>query len=349
MINPRSCTGGIMRRLVFSVAMAGLTGIAVAGATVTVINRPDGLTPGGEAAVSFRIAKSADEPEKRIVVRVDLHDADTDAKVSESILDNAGQGYKGSEINLAAKVPVPADAAGSYYFKITASPWSLNRAIVARMKSYPTDGTFRYKWEGGYGVTQDVPYKGTVIAPSSNDNTCYCSGLAFELFVLTWNDYNAQYGHSQIGDIPNASTMQAFRRVWYGNFPETEKLATRAIPEWGAGVEITDWEEAQEGDFVQLWRHSGSGHNPVFVNWVRNSQNQITGVNYWGTQGSTNGIGIARENFGATRNMNRNRFYLARSAKPRDQADYDWALGQATTKGQPSMVNSSVGNWTIYE
>ncbi len=340
---------GVVRLAVFVLVGSVWASMAVGQAVVEIVSRPDGLIPGGEAKISYRITKSASEPEKRIVVRVDLHNADTDEKVSEAILDNDGQGYKGEVVNLAADVPVPADAAGAYYFKITAAPWSFNRAIVERMKSYPTDGTFTYRWTTGYGVTRDVVYKGSVVAPSDNDNTCYCSGLAFEVFVLAWNDYNARYGHTQIGDIPNASTMQTFRRVWYGNFPETEKLATRAIPEWGAGVEITDWEEAQEGDFVQLWRHSSTGHNPVFVNWIRNNRNQITGVRYWGSQGSSDGIGFGRESFGETRNMDRDRFYLARSAKPRDEADYDWALGVRTTKGQPSLVNSAVGNWAYYE
>jgi hypothetical protein len=122
----------------------------------------------------------------------------------------------------------------------------------------------------------------------------------------------------------------------------------RALPEWGAGREITDFEEAQEGDFVQLWRWSGSGHNPVFVNWVRNTSGQITGVRYWGSQSSTNGIGYQTESFGTTSGMNRNRFYIGRASKPRDQADYDWALGSATTEGTPSTVYSAVEGWRGY-
>lgn len=316
---------------------------------MTVLSRPDVLLPGETAGVSCRVVKTSDEPEQRIVVRVDMFDADDDVKVSGVILDNGGAGYKGDVVDVNASVPVPSNASGNYYFKATASPWSLNKAIVDRLESYPIDGTITYKWEGGYGVTQDVWYKGVRAARTDGDNTCYCSGLSFECFVLPWNAYNAQYGHGQIGNIPNGTTMEAFRRVWYGNFPETEKLAARAIPEWGAGVEITDWEEAQEGDFVQLWRNSGSGHNPIFVNWIRNSSNEITGVRYWGTQGSTNGIGYNEEDFGTWGSrMDRSRFYLARSKKPRDQADYDWALGYVDTKAWPSSVRSGVIEWAEY-
>lgn len=341
---------GFLRAVTFC-AVLGIHALVAGGASVNVLTRPDVLEPGENAVVNCHVIKTVDEPEQRIVVRVDLHNAVSGEKVSGTILDNGGAGYKGKTVNVNASVPVPADAVGSYYFQVTAAPWSFNRAIVEKMESYPVDGTFTYKWllTGGYGVTQDVWYKGTLVAPSDHDNTCYCSGLAFEVFVLAWNEYNEQYGHTQIGDIPNASVMSAFRRVWYGNYPETEKLATRAIPEWGVGVEIVDWEEAQKGDACQLWRHSGSGHNPIFVNWRRNSSGEITGVRYWGSQGTTNGIGYAHENFGTTSNMNPERFYLARAKKPRDQADYDWALGMGDTSDRPSVVNAGIGTWAEYE
>jgi hypothetical protein len=129
---------------------------------------------------------------------------------------------------------------------------------------------------------------------------------------------------------------------------DAEKLAVRAIPQYGAGVEITDFEEAQEGDIVQFWRHSGSGHNPVFVNWVRNASNQITGVRYWATQTSTNGIGYLTESFGATSGLNSARFYIARAVKPRDQADYDWALGSADSQASPTAVTSGIAEWNRY-
>ena len=115
------------------------------------------------------------------------------------------------------------------------------------------------------------------------------------------------------------------------------------------GREITDFEEAQEGDFVQLWRHSTSGHNPLFVNWIRNSSNVITGVRYWGSQGSTNGIGYNTESFGVSTGINPARFYIGRAAKPRDQADYDWALGQASSQSSPSIVPAAVDEWRQYQ
>jgi len=321
---------------------------AEADATVTILNRPATLTPGQQVTLNVQFTKSPTEPEKRVVVLLQLHQLPSMTQVAKVVADNGGAGYTGTGGTVPCTLTVPANASGQYCFKAWVSPWSLNRAIVTHYKSYPTDGTFTYLWSGGgYGVTQNVYYLGSLIAPKPAGNTTYCSGLAFEAFVLPANAYNATYGNTRIGNIATASQMETFRKLWYG-VTDSEKLAARAIPEWGAGREITDFEEAQEGDFVQLWRWSGSGHNPLFVNWVRNGSAQITGVRYWATQNSTNGIGYNTESFGDSTGMNRNRFYIGRAAKPRDQADFDWALGTASTESQPSAVNSAVGDWHQY-
>ncbi len=298
--------------------------------------------------MDVQFIKSPAEPEKRVVLFLQLHQWPSRTRVARTIVDNGGAGLTGTSGTVTCQVQVPSNAGGSCYFTAYAVPWSLNRAIVANYKTYPTDGTFTYLWSGGgYGVTQNVYYLGTLVAPKPTGNTTYCSGLAFEAYVIPFNAYNATYGNSVIGSITTAAKMETFRKIWYG-VTDAEKLAARAIPEWGAGREITDLEEAQEGDFVQLWRWNGSGHNPLFVNWVRNGSGQITGVRYWATQSSTNGIGYNTESFGETSGINRARFYLGRAAKPRDQADYDWALGQATTESRPSVVNAAVGDWARY-
>lgn len=329
--------------------IVGLPAIVHAGATVTIQNAPATLTPGQTLSINTFYQKTADEPEKRVILRVDMHNAATHQKVAGAIADNGNQGYKQNNAFISTNISVPAGASGAYYFKATLAPWSMNKAVVTQMESYPTDGTFSYLWGGGgFGVTQNVYYKGTLIAPKPSGDTTYCSGLAFETAVIPFNQYNATYGHSSIGNILTSGNMSAFRIRWYGASSPAEKLAAQAIPEWGVGVEITDWEEAQEGDFVQLWRHSSSGHNPLFVSWRRNSSGTITGCNYWGSQPGTNGIGYAGENFGTSSAMNRDRFYIGRMRKPRDQADYDWAIGQTSTAATPSVVNTAVPDWAEY-
>lgn len=167
--------------------------------------------------------------------------------------------------------------------------------------------------------------------------------MAFEAFILGWEDYNTEYGHSAITGL-TTSNIDAFRRIWYG-VTDGEKLAARAIPEYGIGLEITDFEEFQKGDAIQLWRTSGSGHNPIFVEWVRNPSDEIVGVRYWGSQSSSNGIGYRTEYFsGSGGSVRWDRFYGARARKPRDQADYDWAFSSVSSADTTSLSDT----WMIY-
>lgn len=326
----------------------GLMAVPAGATTVAISNPPATVQPGQALTVNVTFTKPSSTAEKRLVFILELRQAGTNTTLGKWVMDNGAAGYKQDSGTIPFIVTIPGNASGSLYFAAWASPWSLNRQIVTRYKSYPTNGTFTYLWSGGgYGVTQNVYYLGALICPKPAGNTTYCSGLAFETFVLSWQDYNSAYGHSFIGNILTASSMETFRKIFYG-VTDAEKLAVRAIPQYGAGVEITDFEEAQEGDIVQFWRHSGSGHNPVFVNWVRNASNQITGVRYWATQTSTNGIGYLTESFGATSGLNSARFYIARAVKPRDQADYDWALGSADSQASPTAVTSGIAEWNRY-
>lgn len=322
--------------------------VAHGAVTVGLSGIPASAAPGSAFTVDLNWTKPGSVAEKRLVFILELRQAGTDATLNKWTMDNSGAGYKGSGGTVPFPVMIPANASGQIYFTAWASPWSLNRAVLERYKSYPTNGTFTYLWSGGgYGVTQNLYYLGSLICPKPSGNTTYCSGLAFEAFLLAFRDYNTTYSHPRIGNITTAAQMEAYRKIWYG-VTDADKLAARAIPEYNLGVEITDWEEAQEGDFVQLWRHSGSGHNPVFVNWLRNGSGTITGVRYWGSQGSTNGIGYLQESFGTTSGMNAARFYIGRVKKPRDQADYDWALGTASTMASPTAVTSQVSDWMSY-
>ena len=81
---------------------------------------------------------------------------------------------------------------------------------------------------------------------------------------------------------------------------------------YAVGLASSDWESARAGDFVQLWRRSGSGHSVVFLSWVRKG-GKIVGLRYWSTQPSTNGIGVSAEYFDRGRApLDRKRFYLCR-------------------------------------
>ncbi|MCZ7648087.1 MAG: hypothetical protein M5U26_22980 [Planctomycetota bacterium] len=51
--------------------------------------------------------------------------------------------------------------------------------------------------------------------------------------------------------------------------------------------------DAQPGDFIRLW-HGGSGHSVILVRWVVLDGRKV-GIEYRGTQGSTDGIGNRTE------------------------------------------------------
>lgn len=315
---------------------------------------PSSYRPGQLVEVSAVFHKPVGTTEKRVVFLLELRRAADDSLVVQSVFDNSGAGYKDIDYGVGGLLRVPAGTTGPIYVQAVATPWSMNRALVEQLRTYPTDGTFTYLWSGGgYGVTQNIYYLGTLIAPKPTGNTTYCSGLAFDQFVTAYNNYNTAWGHSKIGTM-TVTDMRNFRVIWYGaGTTDTERLSTLAVPQYNLGVQITDWEEAQEGDACQLWRWSTSGHNPVFIAWVRDNTGKITGVRYWGSQGSTNGIGYREESFGATSadgGINPARFYLARARKPRDGADYTWAIATVTTKATPILpaVEANGDNWAVY-
>lgn len=300
--------------------------------------------------LSFNITytKPATTVEKRLVFFAELHNANTNALIDKKIFDNSNNGYTGTTQNFAVSLNTPPSGIEPVNVQLYAVPWSLNKKMAEHYKTYPTDGTFTYLWSGGgYGVTQNIYYKGSLIAPKPSGNTTYCSGLAFDCAITAFNEYNTANGHTSIGTM-TVSQMNSFRLVWYG-VTDAEKLAALAIPQYNVGLEITDFEEAQEGDSVQLWRTSGSGHNPLFISWIRNSSSEIIGMRYWGSQGSTNGIGIRNEYFtegGGT--VMKSRTYLGRFRKPRDNSDYTWAISSQGTASIPHANASTVTGWELY-
>lgn len=297
----------------------------------------------GNVSFDLQFQKPAEIEESRLVFLFEARRASDHSLVASGVNDNSGHGHKGASGLIRATLPIPADFTGEVYFTARAVPWSLNRAVCAWYEAYPRDGTYTYAWKSGsYGVTQDIYYLGTLIAPAPGDNTTYCSGLTFETFTLSYLQYSQAWGDGKIGSL-TSSQLKNFRLVWYG-VTDADHLSGRAISDYGLGEEITDWEEVQRGDFVQIWRRSGSGHSVVFVNWVRGTDNEITGFRYWSTQTSTNGIGYQTEYFGETSGVNRSRFWPARIRKPRDAADVEWTLGLADTSATPTRIASVAGN-----
>ena len=177
----------------------------------------------------------------------------------------------------------------------------LNPYVLEVARSYPTDGTHGYHWprRGSWlGFTQDVTYEGELLGAGDPQGRCHCSGLTLEVFLRAWARRSRERGEPARIRGLDLEGLRAFQRAWFGTGGDRATLYT-ALTTRGLGTRIEDWEDARPGDFVQLWRHSGSGHSCIFLEWVR-EEGRIVGLRYWSTQSSTGGIGEREERFGGS-------------------------------------------------
>lgn len=178
---------------------------------------------------------------------------------------------------------------------------AFHRHLLAVVETYPTDGTHGYHWprpdDGRWlGNTRTLRYADQVLAKGDPQGRCHCSGLTFEVFLRAWERWCKATGRPfRILDL-GIGDVRRLGRQWFGASGDRKTLST-AVTKNGLGRRITDLEQAQPGDFVQLWRHSGSGHSCIFRAWIR-ADEKIVGLKYWSTQKSTNGIGEREERFG---------------------------------------------------
>ncbi len=151
--------------------------------------------------------------------------------------------------------------------------------VIETINQYPTNGTHKYHWVNGFdGVTQDLIYNKIRIASAEALKRTYCCGLTFEVWFKAFG---------QFSKVP-AQTMKSIKADWFVATGK-RKGPVDALVIRGLGTEVTDLSQARPGDFVQLWRSSGSGHSVVLLSL---DNDQIT---YWSTQPITNGIGRRTE------------------------------------------------------
>ncbi len=198
---------------------------------------------------------------------------------------------------------------------VVVPPGALNAHVLAVLKSYPADGTHGYYWpkKGAWlGFTRTLVYDGETIGEGDPKGRCHCSGITFEVFFRAWKRWCKASGKAiRIGRL-DAAGVRAFVREWFGANGDRATLSA-ALTRHHLGRRLTDWDDARPGDFVQLWRQSGSGHSAVFLAWTRDEDGSITGLRYWSTQSSTNGIGERSERFGDAGSMvKRDEFFLVR-------------------------------------
>ena len=174
-----------------------------------------------------------------------------------------------------------------------------NQLILDVINTYPTDGTHTYWWprngESNYdGCTTDISLAGQRVMAGEPQRRTFCCGLTLEVFVVAYKQWLAAHG-GEDGSKVSPADFARFKRLWFvleANGPGP----SAALEAYGLGRTISQ-AEALPGDFVQLWRRSGSGHSVVFLGWAHNDAGEVIGFRYWSTQQSTQGIGEVTEYF----------------------------------------------------
>lgn len=170
-----------------------------------------------------------------------------------------------------------------------------NAAVVRTVLSYPREGQHTYWWpkrgEPSYdGCTTDVLYRGERVMTGEPAGRTYCCGLTLEVLYRVLDREERR--------VPSLTTETAglFKHLWFCR--AVDALGpTEALETFGIGRSITK-DDVMPGDFVQIWRHNGSGHSVVFVGWAISRDGKIVGIHYWSTQPRTNGINFVTEAFG---------------------------------------------------
>jgi hypothetical protein len=197
----------------------------------------------------------------------------------------------------------------------------VNDLVMSLVDQYPTDGSYDYWWPSGVswsGNPHDIWYLDQLFAEGDPQHRSFCVGLTFEVFMRAFDEADRAWGgDGSLNGVP-FDELYELRTDWYvrdlwGSGP------VEAVENYGIGAEVRSWDHVRPGDFVQFWRHSGSGHNVVFIDWERDSEDTIIGFRYWSTQGSTDGVGFNSEYFGSSGSrVDPNHFFVARVFTPDD-------------------------------
>lgn len=177
----------------------------------------------------------------------------------------------------------------------------LNDQVMEIANSYEGGG---YKWSST-GVPKSLYFKDTKILAKSAEGT-FCSGYTFMVA------FDVMTNNKLLDDL-DLSTVKWLQRSWYGSTEESaESQCLFALKKLDIGSEVNH-KEAIAGDFVQFWRHNKSGHSVIFLDWVRDGSDEITGIKYRSTQRKTEGIGDRIETVGdGETDINIDRLYIVR-------------------------------------
>ena len=167
---------------------------------------------------------------------------------------------------------------------------ALNDAILRILATYGSAEGHPYAWQRGRdtdGVTQELFWRGTLLAAPEAGGGIHCSGITFEVYLRALAEVvGEEHG-------PDVETLLAMKNTWYVRDGDTQGPVD-ALVKAGLGLRRKGLAEFQPGDIVQFWRNNGKGHSVVFINHTWNSDGSLRGMIYWSAQGTSGGVGMRR-------------------------------------------------------
>ena len=232
---------------------------------------------------------------------------------------------------------------------------ALNPYILKVISGYPLDGSYAYhcgwdprEYDIYNGVTQDLWYRGMVVAKAYPDGSrvSYCCGYTFEVFIRAMKLRNIQKG-LDADDFNGMTFNDLFNalQLWY--IEGKGDSESRAITSYGLGRAIpnTDLEQVHPGDFVSYDTTPAGGHSTIFIGWLRDETNKITGMKYFSSNlGGTHGVGYGQGKFSDSNNgrgLLRKSLRIARVGAIKDYQSFNRAeipQRNAYAPTQPSRI-----------
>ncbi len=230
---------------------------------------------------------------------------------------------------------------------------ALNPYVLKVISGYPLDGTYPYhacndpqEYDIYNGVTQDQWFKGMVVAKAYPDGSrsSYCCGFTLEVFIRAMKLRNIQKG-LDADDFNGMTFNDLFNllQIWY--IEGKGDSEQRGIVAYGLGHAITNFDDVRPGDFLSYSSAPSGGHSCIFIEWLRDEQNQIIGLKYFSSNlGGSKGVGYGSGKFSGVnqgRGIIRKSLRIARVGaikdyKPFNRADIPQRNAYAPT--QPSRI-----------
>lgn len=185
---------------------------------------------------------------------------------------------------------------------------ALNPYVMTVIAGFPLDGSLPYHCEWKVreydiynGVTQDLWYKGMVVAKAYPDGSrcSYCCGFTFEVFVRAMKLRNLQKGLDP-DDFNGMTFGDLFNALQFWYIEGKDDCERRAIESYGLGygISVDDLEKVRPGDFLSYDTTGPGGHSVVFVDWQRDEQKKIVGLKYFSSNLSgSKGVGHGQGKF----------------------------------------------------